>query len=413
MTAKPTLLFVSTRFLFPADSGGKIRTSQILRGLKGGVFRVRLMMPCDDRRRERFAAEVDSVCDDLVPFEERPRGRLSQGLLRLVWLFRRVPIPVMSDWSRAAHDVICRELARRPAIVVFDFPHSAILKPEKIGCASVMFTHNIEAEIFRRHLEVAKTPLHRWLWKNQHRKMLRFERDVLRAFDTTIAVSERDCRFFAAEYGIEHCGAIPTGVDTEFFDYAEPRDDNQVVFCGSMDWMANIDGMQFFHDAVWPLVREARPGARMKVVGRTPPPSLVKSIAARSPEWEFTGFVDDVRDHVAGAGVFVIPLRVGGGTRIKAFEAMAMGCPVVSTSIGIEGLPVEDGVHYLRGDTAEELAGRVVELLGDERRRLALSASARRFVEQQFGFRKAAVVFEDLCRATLARRDPGVESRPA
>jgi len=397
VTEKPTLVFVSTRFLFPADSGGKIRTTQILRGLKGGAFNIRLLMPCDDELRARYASDIDQVCDTLSGWP--PSGTDSPLLFfrKLAWLTDDVPVPVASDRNADAKRCIEESLRSGADVVVFDFPHSAVLAPEKMPCPSVMFTHNIEAEIFKRHWEVGRTPLHRWIWRNQYRKMYRFEKRVLESFDSTIAVSERDCDFFRKEYGIRNCAAIPTGVDTDFFGYRAPDNDGQVAFCGSMDWMANIDGIEFFHDEVWPRVIEAEPDARMKVVGRTPPPALVSRVTARSPEWEFTGFVDDVRDHIPGVAAFVIPLRVGGGTRIKAFEAMAMGAPVVSTSIGIEGLPVEHGTHYLNADTPEDLAVAIVSLLRDRAKRTSIAESARRLVEDQFGFRVAATAFEEIC----------------
>lgn len=403
MSEKPILVFVSTRFLFPADSGGKIRTTQVLRGLKGGAFRIRLLMPCSDELRGRFPSQIDSVCDELVDWEETQEAGLLQSLKKMFWLFDSRPVPVVSDWSRPVQSIVERELQRNPALAVFDFPHAAVLAPADFGCPTAMFTHNIEAEIFRRHCDVAKTFLHRWVWKNQYRKMLRYEQAVLRAFDTTIAVSERDCEFFRGNYGVECCEAIPTGVDTEFFQYRSPDDAKQVVFCGSMDWMANIDGIEYFYSRVWPLIRKAEPEATMKVVGRRPPESLVKKICAESPEWQFTGFVDDVREHIAGAGVFVIPLRVGGGTRIKAFEAMAMGCPVVSTSIGVEGLPVMDGAHYLNADDEEEFARAILSLMRDDAQRVQMAERARSFVDEKFGFRKAAAVFEDICLRTAQR----------
>lgn len=404
MTQKPILAFVSTRFLFPADSGGKIRTTQILRGLKGGAFRIRLLMPCNADLRKRHEMEIDSVCDELIFWEHEEEHKSRKLLKKIAWAFGRVPIPVRSDWDKVARQKIDQEIRRDTDVVVFDFPHSAILAPDEIQCPSVMFTHNVEAEIFKRHWQVARSPVHKWLWRNQYLKMLEFEKQVLRSFDCSIAVSDRDCEFFRVEYGVENCRSIPTGVDTEYFEYRQPADRLQVVFCGSMDWMANIDGIEFFYDGVWPLIKAREPEARMKVVGRRPPESLVRRICRKSQEWEFTGFVDDVRDHVSGAGAFVIPLRVGGGTRIKAFEAMAMGCPVVSTSIGVEGLPVEDGVHYLNGDSVEELARSVVSLLSDEAKRLTISESARRLVDSRFGFRKAAAVFEDVCLQAANQR---------
>jgi glycosyltransferase involved in cell wall biosynthesis len=137
-------------------------------------------------------------------------------------------------------------------------------------------------------------------------------------------------------------------------------------------------------------VRAQVPNAQLRVVGKNPPASLVQR---NVPGVSFTGFVDDVRDHVRDADAFVIPLRVGGGTRIKAFEAMAMGLPVVSTSIGIEGLDVDDGTHFLRADGAEALATATLKLVADGGLRLKLSRAARELVEARFGHRVAAEVF--------------------
>lgn len=401
MTATRRLLFVSPRFLFPTDSGGKIRTTQILRGLKGGAFHITLLMPGTAAQRERWATEISALSDELASWRQPEKNRVLAGLGKAALFAHRYPIPVISDWDRAGAGAVATALASRPDVAVFDFPHSAVLAPERIAVPSVMFTHNIEAEIFERHWQVARFPLHRWVWRNQYLKMRRYERDVLNAFDSVIAVSERDCAYFREHYGIRRCAAIPTGVDTEFFAWRPPGDAPQVVFCGSMDWLANIDGIEYFADKVWPLIRQQVPGARMKVVGRTPPEALVRRVRSSAPEWEFTGFVDDVRDHIAGAAVFVIPLRVGGGTRIKAFEAMAMGCPVVSTSIGIEGLPVEDGKHFLGADEPGPFADRVVALLMDGAERERISKAARQLVAEHFGYRHAAGVFERLCMETL------------
>lgn len=400
MTSKPVLLFVSPRFLFPTDSGGKIRTTQVLRGLKGGAFHVRLLMPREPEHDGNFDAELASVCDELMLWEPGA----APGFKKIAWLFRDLPVSVMVDRNTLAQRAVAAELGRNVDLAVFDFPHSAVLAPERLQPASVMFTHNIEAEIFKRHWQVAENPLRRRVWHGQYRKMLRYEQRVLESFDTTIAVSDRDCEFFRDEYGVRHCEAIPTGVDTDFFDFRPPADAKQVVFCGSMDWMANVDGIEYFHREIWPLVRAAEPGARMKVVGKKPADSLINRIRATSPEWEFTGFVDDVRDHVAGSAAFVIPLRVGGGTRIKAFEAMAMGCPVVSTSIGIEGLPVRHAEHFLCADDEQGFADNIVALIRDDGMRLSMAESARELVVEEFGFRKAAAVFEDICLRTLSRR---------
>ena len=362
-------------------------------------------MPRSEQQEKVFEQELQSVCDDVVSWRPESPGRYLGKIRKAAWVLKSVPIPVFSDWSARAERAVAEEISKEPDLVIFDFPHAAILAPAHISCPSAVFTHNIEAEIFKRHWEVARSPLHKWLWSNQYKKMLDFESRVLNRFDTTIAVSERDCEFFEKEYGVPSCRSIPTGVDTDFFSYEDPTADRQVVFCGSMDWLANIDGMQYFFDEVWPLVRRSDPDAKMKVVGRSPPPAMVRKFCAAAPEWEFTGFVDDVRDHIPGAAAFVIPLRVGGGTRIKAFEAMAMGSPVVSTSIGIEGLPVEDGEHYLRADSPEEMARQIIYLLNDSAARVRIATQARKLVEDRFGFRGVARRFEDICVETIESAD--------
>jgi polysaccharide biosynthesis protein PslH len=257
--------------------------------------------------------------------------------------------------------------------------------------------------------------LRRALWKSQHRKMQRFERETLERFDTVIAVSGRDGERFRTDYGIgrhNEIAVIGTGVDLEFLSYAPPADAPHVIFSGSMDWLANIDAIEFFLDAVWPQIAAAAPGARMTVVGRAPPQALVARAQARYPNWNFTGYVDDIRPHIRSASVYVIPLRVGGGTRLKVFEAMALGCPVVSTAIGVEGLPLEHGKHYLRADEAAQIASSVVALLKDAGERERLSRAARAHVEAHFSFQAIARDFERICLETLERAQHA-QTRPA
>lgn len=412
MTERRRLAFVSPRFLFPADSGGKIRSTQILRGLKDGAFSVSLVMPATAEQRRAFAADIHGVCDEHVCWQPPSRSYLSNRVRRLRFLFGEYPVPVASDVDPQGIARVRQVLDAHPDVVVFDFPHSVVLAPERLPVPSVLFTHNIESEIFKRHRDIAKSRVMKLLWNNQYAKMCKFERAALERFDSVITVSDRDRHFFGNEWNIDNCHSIPTGVDTDYFRFQAPEAGNKIVFCGSMDWMANVDGIEYFHDAVWPLVKRNLPHARMQVVGRTPPGGLVRRIAAESPDWEFTGFVEDVREYVGGSGAFVIPLRVGGGTRIKAYEAMASGVPVVSTSIGIEGLPVIDGEHFLLGDSPDEMADAIVRLAQDATLRHRLAMQARKLVEENFGFRQAARVFEKICLATIDTAGQSMAASP-
>lgn len=398
MRNRPRLLFVSTRFLFPTDTGGQIRTSQILRGMKGGRFNITLASPAPPDALARYDAEIESVSDRFVSWPEKRRNAFS-SITRMRHIFSSQPIPVITDWSKTAQRIVDEELKGRQDIVVFDFPHAAILAPEEFPMQSVLFTHNVEAEIFLRHLNVATNPLRKYIWNNQYRKMKAYERNVVARFNAVVAVSERDRQALMQDYEIENAHVIRTGVDLEYFSYGVPADAKNIVFTGSMDWMANVDGIEFFLEKVWPLVSRQEPESKMTVVGRNPPAALCDK--AKDVNWELTGFVDDVRPYIRLAGVYVIPLRVGGGTRLKVFEAMASGCPVVSTTIGVEGLPLTDGEHYLRADSPDEIADAVLKLLANRDLRERLSGNARKYVEENFSFTRTAREFEDICANTL------------
>jgi glycosyltransferase involved in cell wall biosynthesis len=396
---------VSPRFLFPMDQGGKIRTGNILRGMHGGAFEVTLASPAPPDI-SRFRSDLDAACDRFVSWPERAPTRLD----RVISLARTVPVAVASDRSKAGSVCIRRALTANPDVVVVDFPHAGVLLPGNIDAASVMFTHNVEAEIFERHATRAKG-LWRPIWVDQSRKMARFEADTLRRFDTVIAVSNRDADMLSKRYGLSRVEAIDTGVDLEFFAPAAPDceadpapDGGTVVFTATMSWPANVEGIHFLLDEVWPTLTAARPGIKAMIIGRNPPASLTDKIKQRGLNVTLTGFVDDIRPYVAQSHVYVIPLFVGSGTRIKAFEAMAMGRPVVSTSLGIEGLDVTDGEHFLRADDAEAFSREILRLLHDAALRTRLAGAARALMEQRFSWKNVAAQFEAICLNAFERR---------
>ena len=399
---KLKLFFVSPIFLFPTDAGGKIRTTNILRGLKGGQFHVLLMSPAAPDSNDDYTKDLAAICDEFVPWQARAKPRWMRAFDLLVDL----PVNVAADRTRSALEAVKRAAGRGDCdLMVFDFVHAAVLMPEQLGCASLCFTHNVEAEIFARHADHAGNAPMRWLWQSQFEKMSRYERSALKRFTSVIAVSERDACHFREALQIPNVYTIPTGVDLEFFRWEAPPPisgdhPETIVFTGSMDSAANHGGIQFFIAAVWPRVRARYPRARLVVVGRNPPAAL-QAMVTRSDGIELTGSVADVRPYVRRGHVFVIPLLVGGGTRIKAFEAMAMGCPLVSTTIGVEGLDIKEDVHYLRRDDPAGIADAIAELFGSETRRLELSRRARDVVETRFGHAVAAQAFEQICVNTI------------
>ncbi len=405
MTARPRLLFVSPRFLFPMNEGGKVRTSNILRSLKGGAFEITLASPAPVDQAA-FSHDICNACDVFVSWPARTASKRE----RVMALAAPIPVGVAMDRSAAGQSAIARAISeQRPEVVLADFPHATVLLPERIDAASVVFTHNVEAEIFERHAEHARGA---WsvVWRDQARKMRRFERDALRGRDCVIAVSARDAEALRRRYELPVVKQIDTGIDLDYFRLMPPpaRDRaDTVVFTGVMDSPANIDGIAFLMDDIWPLVASARPDARALVVGRNPAPALVATARERKLPWRFTGSVADIRPHVAEGDVSVIPLRIGSGTRIKAFEAMAMGRPVVATKVGMEGLDVEAGRHFLEADEPAAFAQAILRLLDDRALRDTLVRTGRGRLEERFSWANVARQFESILLDVLGRRARG------
>ncbi len=400
---RPRLLVVSPRFLFPLDQGGRIRTANTLRHMKGGAFDITLVSPAPSDAW-RFRQQTTEVCDRFLSWPAAPMSRLR----RAITLAGRLPVAVATDSSASGRALVAAELAKRPDAVLVDFPHAAVLLPDQLAVPSLMFTHNVEAEIFARHAAVAARPM-RPIWRGQARKMRRFEGSALRRFDTVIAVSARDAAALRDTYGLHRVEPIETGVDVDYYAFHGPEAappfgpaEGTVVFTGSMDSRSNVEGVAFLMREIWPLILRRRPQARAVIVGRNPPDALVAEALGRGLAWEFTGFVDDVRPFVARSHVYAIPLRVGSGTRLKVFEAMAMGRPIVSTALGVEGLAVTDGVDYLAADTAEAFADAVLAVLDDAGRSAALAEAARQLVVQRFSWAQVTKRFEAVCAGVLA-----------
>jgi sugar transferase (PEP-CTERM/EpsH1 system associated) len=404
------LLWVKSDVLLPLDTGGKLRTWHLLRNLASRHDVTYLGFASPDQPPEH----IDGMREVAREVHVVPRANAAKGSLRFyaeaaLHLLDPLPYAVGKYRSRAFRRRV-EELLRtgRFDLVVCDFLVPAVNLPRRLPCPSVLFTHNVEAEIWRRHAETRSGRLGRFLYQTQHRRMLQFEARTLARFDGVLGVSEADRDTFARLYP----GAIkapvhviPTGVDTEFFSPAPSRPDSRsLVFTGSMDWLPNEDAMLFFCREVLPLIRREEPEVTLSIVGRAPTAAVAR--LAQQSGVVVTGRVDDVRPHIADAAIYIVPLRIGGGTRLKIFEAMSMGKAVVSTTIGAEGLPVTDGTHLMLADAPQAFADGVVRLLRDVGQRRSLEADARALVVEHYDWAAVAVEL-DRALTQFARR--GVE----
>jgi glycosyltransferase involved in cell wall biosynthesis len=278
--------------------------------------------------------------------------------------------------------------------------------PPSLPVATVLFQHNVEAMIWKRHYEVQTNPVKKTYLYGQWRKADAYERAACRRFDHVIAVSREDRETMQRLYGLEAVSDVSTGVDTEFFRPRgqERREPHNLVFTGSMDWLPNEDAIQFFTKEIMPRVRQLVPDATLTIVGRNPYASLLE-LARRDPSVIVTGRVEDVRPYMERAAAYIVPLRIGGGTRLKIYEAMAMEKPIVSTTIGAEGLPVRDGAHLNIADTPEAFAAALVRLLTNESLAHELGRNAAQLVREEFGWGKVAASFAEICHRATQQRE--------
>jgi sugar transferase (PEP-CTERM/EpsH1 system associated) len=250
----------------------------------------------------------------------------------------------------------------------------------------VLCTHqNVESQLFARRAGHERGWLRRSYVARQARVLERLERKTCGRYANNIMVSDDDARTLRGLCPQARTAVIANGVDTEYFTPREGGTEPTLIFTGSMRMFANNDAVRWFLEEIWPAVKARVPNARFIAIGRQPS-GFALDYAARDPSVEVPGFVDDVRPWVARAAVYVVPMRVGGGTRLKVLDAMAQGKAIVSTRLGAEGIHMEDGVHYAAADQPRDFAAAITRLLGDAAVRARLGHAARERAESKYSW---------------------------
>jgi glycosyltransferase involved in cell wall biosynthesis len=272
---------------------------------------------------------------------------------------------------------------------------------DKFDLASVLRAQNIESDImegFHRRSSQAHIKAYAYL---QLKKIRRYEPMICERVDQCIMISDEDERRIRCMNPRVHASTVPAGVDESFFKpMPDVEERGSLVFVGSFGWAPNLDGIEWFLQDVFPSIRQAVPEARLYVVGKEPPQRLTQ---IRTPGVVVTGFVQDVRTFMARGAVFVAPLRMGSGVRIKILNAMAMARPIVTTTLGAQGLDVADGEHLLIADSPELFADRVVELLLNAEYRRRLGNAARELIGARYTWEHATALLEKEYQTLLAR----------
>ncbi len=397
------ILWVKMGGLWPSTTGGRVRSLQTIAELsrRHQVTVVTTHGTGDD---PQGLARQLSGCDRVIsiPYVVPKRGSSAFPAAVVRSWMSRFPVDL---WKWQVPDVraqVEKQIDAGVDLVVADFLFASMNVPVTGTTPVVLFEHNVEYQIWRRLARLERRPWIRALLEIEWRKLRAREADACRRADLTIAVSADDrTRLEQIAPGIAAV-SIPTGVDTSYFTPMPAVErPGHLVFSGSMDWHPNEDAVLYFLDAIFPSIRAQAPGTTFTVVGRNPSARL-REAAARVGGVTITGTVQDVRPSIAEGSVYVVPLRAGGGTRLKIFEALAMARPVVSTTVGAEGLRLEPGRHFARADEPHAFARAVVSLLRDPARRAELGAAGRRLVETCYSWSTIGRVFEQRCEEVVA-----------
>lgn len=390
------ILWVKPGKLLPLDSGGKLRTYNILQHLSTSHEVTYLSYYGGRDRDETYEHEVKQHLPGAVTVYTASRdvAALDQRFDYVRRFPSRAPYAVSKFTAPQAQKLLSQWIPqRRFDVAICDFLCTVLNFPRNLATPTALFQHNVETVLWKRKAQIEVKWLDRIVSKIEYAKIVRFEPAQVRRFHHVIAVSEQDKEAMKWMVDPARISVVPTGVDLRKYQYepdARPSGP-LVVFTGSMDWEANIDGVEYFCKSIWPRVVSRVPLARFRIVGREPH-ARVRALASDSVE--VTGSVPSVVEHLREAAVFVVPLRIGGGTRIKIYEGMAMGKASVSTTVGAEGLDLHHGRDIVLADDPASFADAICTLLQDEgiRRRYEAAAAetarkydwsviAQRFVE--------------------------------
>ncbi len=380
IASRPRILVISPDDAGPPDQGFRIRVHHLVRGLAAGDFDVTLLAASSSSDEGPIGPRIETITID-VGDADRRRSRRVRALDALT--------------GRPTGSLFVRATALRPTVtsllrdrrfdaVQVELP-SLVRSVRRAGVPVVYDAHNIWAELAARRARLRRSPVRRAVGQLAARRLMTREVAAWQHATVCLATSPRDAEAIATRTGTP-VEIVPNGVDLETVRSDDQRTaaanhDAEVVFVGLLSYGPNADAARELIESIAPIVRQSVPDLRLTIVGDGAPPSLLR---LSSPSVTFTGRVPDVRPYLRSASAVAVPLRSGSGTRLKILEALAMGRPVVTTSVGAEGLGLLDETHALIADDPEALARGLVRVIGDPALATRLGQSGRALVEMEY-----------------------------
>jgi polysaccharide biosynthesis protein PslH len=373
---------------YPPTSGKRLRTLHLMQRLSRR-HQVTYIARCHGPKAETHAAleylgdhgiEPILIEDPLPP----KSGLAFHGRLAANLALSDLPYSIASHRSlpmrRAAQDY-----AAKHAVDIWQFEWLPYMEALPRPSANrIVMAHNVDTLLWKRFHATANGKLKRFFLKNQWHKMERYERLHFRRASWVVAVSSDDARIIRDDFGMAHVDVVDNGIDRAYFESVEgSRQQNRILFLGALDWRPNIDAVDLLLDRIFPQVWANEPSARLCIVGRHPSAGLAKRVQAL-PGVELHGDVPDVRPFLGQCGVMAVPLRIGGGSRLKILEALACGLPVISTAVGAEGLDLGPGRDFVQADEPEAMASALLQAIRSPRPIRDQASNGRRLVLERY-----------------------------
>ena len=403
------VLVIDEGIPYPPNAGKPYRTWNLLRRL---ARRHSVSLICYGRPNESGAPEITKAGIDLRLVEPKDTPLGWELYLQLfVNIFSRFPFSVAKHYSDSFQKQV-DELLKDECwdLIQCEWTPYARFVSSHSDVPVLIVTHNVESQIWARRAANARNPFASLFFRTQEWKMLQFERRALLRASAATVVSNLDSAT-VQNWGVSNVNLVKNGVDLDAcrpIPVAERED--ELLFLASLDWYPNQDALHYFIENIFPIVRARRSNATLRIVGRKAPESMIKQHSG-VPGVDFVGEVAEVGSYLARAAVIVVPLRIGGGSRIKILEGLASEKAIVTTTIGAEGLDVTSGKHLLIADSPSAFAAALEELLSSPSLRRRLGKNGRQLVSEQYNWDQIADTLESVWYK-VSERKSRVQSTP-